>query len=118
MKIIELSGTTAADGSLTVTDTRNIVGYVEKAVMDYDDAATGADITITEEAVVSQSIITITNAGTSDATYYPRASCVTTANAAITNSFTKAFVTGSLKMVVAQGGNAKGVRMLVYLSDE
>lgn len=119
MKIIELDGTTDASGDLIVTDTNNIVGYVEKVVMDYDDAATGADLTLTENGVVSQPIITVTNAGTADLTWYPRATTVNVSNTAFTeDQAARIFVTAPLKLVVAQGGSAKNVRLLAYLSDE
>jgi hypothetical protein len=118
MKIVVLSGTTAADGTLTMNASEQVVGYVEKIVMDYIDADTGADLTITCVDIMVEPILTITDAGTTDLVKYPRVAPVTTANGAITNSYTRLFVSGKFRCVVAQGGNAKAIKLVFYLSDE
>lgn len=120
VKVIELTGTTTAGGALTVTSTQVVTGYIEKVLMDYVDGDTGADITLTiEGGGVSQDVLTITNAGTSDLKIYPRKAIVDTANAAFAVPFgNKLFMAGeTLKMVVAQGGATKVIRVLVYIAD-
>ena len=120
MNIIQLTGTCSAGGALTITGTNNVVGYVEKVVMDYDDGDTGADLTLTNEAVVSETILVVTNLGVADKTWYPRVSAVDGTDAGVfTNEqAAKNFVTGSFKAVIAQGGNAKNFKFLIYVSDE
>ena len=120
MNIIQLTGTCSAGGELTITGTNNVVGYVEKVVMDYDDGVTGSDLTLTSEAVVSETILAVTNLGVADKTWYPRVNAVDGADAAaFTNEqAAKNFVTGSFKAVIAQGGVSKNFKFLVYLSDE
>ena len=120
MRIIELSGTCDASGDLTITDTTNVVGFVEKVVMDYDDGATLSDLTLTSEAVVSETILVVADIGVADKVWYPRVSAVDGADGAVfTNEqAAKSFVTGSFKVVIAQGGVSKNFKFLVYLSDE
>lgn len=120
MKIIELTGTTAADGSLTLTSTEPVFGRLEKVIYDYQDADTGADFTITCTDVVSEPVLTVTDAGVADVTWYPRTLANKVADAsAFTDVAEKMFfVEGKFKVVVAQGGNAKDVRFLFVLSDE
>jgi len=122
MKNVILSGTTAADGSLTVTSSDGgATGFIEKIVYDYQDADTGADLTITGvEAGVSIPLLTVTNAGTADVTWFPRTLANKVADAsAFTDVAEKIFVAeAEFKVVVAQGGNAKDIKLVVYLSDE
>lgn len=119
MKIIELTGTTDALGDLTMTAGSSEVGYVEKVVMDYDDGDTGADIVVTnEDGTTATAILTATNIGTADATWMPRVGHKVADGTAFTDSGDKVFVTGKMKIVVAQGGNAKNFRFLVTLTDE
>lgn len=119
MEIIELTGTTDASGDLTITDTDIATGYVEKVVMDYDDGDTGADLTLTCEDAISEAILTAADLGTADAVFYPRTPASKVADGtAFTNWADKIFVTGKFKAVIAQGGNAKNFRFLVYVSDE
>lgn len=119
MKIIELTGTTAADGSLTLTADSMENGFLEKVVSVHDDAAATADFTITNESAVSEAILTKTDQAQADAVWYPRTLANKIADAsAFTDVAEKIFVTGKFKVVVAQGGNAATVRFLIYLSDE
>jgi len=119
MEIIELTGTTDASGDLTITSTQRVVGYVEKVVHDYKTADTGADLTLTCEAEISESILVKANLGTSDSVFYPRAIPNKVADGtAFTDAAEKIFVAGCFKAVIAQGGNALVVRFLVYVSDE
>ena len=74
--------------------------------------ANGAvDIVITDDAS-GAAILTISNLA-ANTDYYPRGAAVNPAVAAITNSFVKIPVSGSIKAVVAQGG-AAGAGTLHY----
>lgn len=118
MKIIELTGAVAADGTGTLTNTQKVHGYIEKIQMDYIDGATGADLTFSIEGITSQTILTITNAGTSDIAWYPRSAGTNATGTAYTNWATKYFMgKESLKVVIAEGGVSKSFRFLVYVSD-
>jgi hypothetical protein len=119
MKIIELAGTGESDGTLTVTTTEKIVGFLQKIEMIYDDGATGSTLTFTVEGPVSQPILTVSAAGTADLTWYPRTLAnQPTGAAAFTNVAEKMFIVGQPKLTVASGGTSKNFRFLVYVSDE
>lgn len=120
MKIINFTGTCDASGDLTITGTDNVIGYLEKIEMDYIDGDTGSDLVVTSTSTsgVVQAILTQANLGTADDTYYPRSPCDLVADgAALTNWADKILVTGNLKFVISNGGNAKDFRFIAYLSD-
>jgi hypothetical protein len=120
MKTQVLTGTANSSGALTLTSTILIDGFVEKIVMDYIDGATGADLVFTaENNGVSEPLLTVTNAGTADKVWYPRAPANVTTNAgAITDSSERIFVNGStFKCVVADGGDATKFKFIIVLSD-
>jgi hypothetical protein len=116
MYIVEITGYTDDSGDASEETTQRYNGYVEKVVVDYDDTAIGADFTLTQEGSISESILAITDVGTSDLVKYPRAKPVDNVNSEITNTATKFYVSGTLKLVVAQGGSRKNFRVLVYIS--
>jgi hypothetical protein len=119
MKIVELTGTTSAGGDLTVTSAEAHLGFLVKVVNDWVDLAATADLTLTEEAEMSQTLLVKVNAAQADATWYPRITASNPADGAV-SGFTnqeRAMITGKLKLVVAQGGNAATARVLVYLDE-
>ena len=121
MKIVELTGTTDGSGDLTVTSTEAVNGrFVEKVAMDYIDGDTGADITLTSTEAVGQVILVAANVGVADKVWFPRAvSNLNTDGSALASvEGNKIMVTAPLRLVVAQGGASKQIRILVYLSDE
>ena len=121
MKIIELAGLGSAGGALTVLSTKNVVGYIEKIVMDYDDGDTGADAVFTvEEAGVSIPVLTQANLGVADNVFYPRTLANKIADGtAFTDIAEKIFVAGgAMKVVISAGGTSKNFRFLIYISDE
>jgi len=120
MKIVELAGTCAAGGGLTLTADENSVGYIEKIVMDYDDGDTGADSVWTnEDGAATTDVMTLANLGTSDATWMPRALCNKVADgSAFTDVAERIFVTGAMKVVLTNGGTSKKFRFLVTITDE
>ena len=118
MEIRELTGTTTAGGALTVTDTQRLDGvYIERVVMDYDDADTGAGATLTCEGPMAQAVLIQAALGVADREWYPRAlGNKNTDGSAFTDVAVKMFVSGTLKLVIAAGGATKNVRFLVYCS--
>ena len=117
---IELSGTCSAGGALTLQSTDKISGLLEKIIYDYQDGATGSDFVITIESPVSEPVLTITNAGVADLTWYPRILCNKVADgSAFTDVIDKVLLAGStIKIVVAQGGATKDFRFVAIVSDE
>jgi len=102
MKIIELTGTADTSGALTLTADSMEIGHIEKIVMDYQTGDAIADLVITEEGIVSQPVLTVTNLGVVDLTWMPRALCNKVADAsAFTDVIEKIFVTGKMKAVVS-----------------
>lgn len=118
MKIVELTDSIViAAGSGTFNAANKHVGFVEKVVVPWVDSAATMDVAITEEGVVSQPILTITDAGTgTDYTFYPKAESVNVSNT-VTGTAQKIFVTEKLRATVTQAGTSTP-RFLVYISDE
>lgn len=119
MRIIELTGTTAADGSLTLNADSMDNGFLQKIVSVHTDAAATADFVITNESSISEPILTVTDQPQSSEIWFPRTLAHKIADASnFTDVAEKIFVTGRFKIVVAQGGNAATVRFLIYLTNE
>lgn len=123
VRAISLSGTTAADGSLTVNGNENITGWVECVQTVDGTLDDGVDLTLTAENLnLSFPILAKTDFNT-DAVYYPRQLVNAVADgAALTGTAggdrTRPFINGTLRMVLAQGGNAKTGGVVVYVLDE
>lgn len=98
--------TTDASGDATVYS--NVVnGGIYSVIFTDTDTDAGADFTITCEDT-GQAIVTATNAGGSDQQYQPRQAVHDTSAAAIADLYDHiAVVNERVKIVVAQGGNAK-----------
>ena len=114
-KIVRLRGTTSAGGALTVTAPASIEGYLYAVIYDIGSFAAGVDVTIsTVNSDAAQTHLTLTDANAS-ATYYPRLAACGATGSAETALTVLPPVLGQLKMVVAQGGNAKtgGVTCLI-----
>lgn len=96
---------TDAGGAATVYSTKPMDGELVMLRVAIGTLSAGAvDLTITDN-VSGAAILTITNLAAST-DFFPRGAAVNPSNAAITNSFVKIPVTGSIKVVVAQGGAA------------
>ena len=111
--------TTDASGDATVYS-KPVVGLLHAIRYEYDDAATGASITITDDST-GIALLTITSAGTSSTTHLPRGATVSTSNAAALYASGGEAVNdrlptaGAVKIVVASGGDAKaGAIVLVW----
>lgn len=98
--------TTTAGGAATVYSPA-VTGQIQSIRYVYDDADTGADFTITAEST-GQTIITVTNAGTSTVQWQPRQAIHDAAAAAVAGEYDKiALADERIKIVVAQGGATK-----------
>lgn len=108
--------TTDAAGDVTAHSGAAVNGRLSEVVYTYGDADTGADVTITGRTT-GKALLTITNAGTADVTWRPRgvvhSLAETGAGTAVTYDGTNelyepiAVVDEEIKVVVANGGNAK-----------
>jgi len=119
MRQIILSGRTSLGGTLTLTSDKSMVGYLEKIQMDYIDGATGADLTITGVSPVVEPILTVTNSGVADLTWYPRTLANKVADAsAFTDVAQKIYMHGFFKIVIANGGSQKDFKFIIITSDD
>ena len=116
-QLVTLSGTCDASGDLTLTADKNTWGYIDKVVMDYDNGDTGADIVITnEDGAATTAVMTKANLGTADATFQPRSLANKVADgSAFTDVAVPIFVTGNMKMVISNGGNAKKFKFITVI---
>lgn len=121
LKSIKLYGTTAADGSLTVTANTQARGLLKSVEWIDGDLADGIDVVLScvrDDNAADITLLTLTDANT-DAVYNPRYPAHDAAGAAVTYDgtneiYVEQFVNGYLKLVVADGGNAKSGGMIVY----
>jgi len=117
LRRVKAEFTTDGSGDATVyTDSVN--GFLQAVFYDYDDAATGADFTITEEDT-GRALLTITNAGVADLEWKPQIGTHPVANTAGGTASTVLLdhnaVVGRIKIVVAQGGDTKDGDLYFYL---
>jgi hypothetical protein len=115
MRIIALPITTAADGTATVQQSENAVnGFLVEVIYVPGTLDTGADLTISiANSKVTKTLLTLTDAGTSTLTRYPRGSACGATGTVGTDGMQYIPVIGQFKVVVAQGGNA-GVGALYF----
>lgn len=122
LKPIKLIGTTASDGSLTVTSTVNVLGVVKAVEWVDGDLVDGVDFTLTcvrNDGGVDLPIMAVSDAN-NDKVYYPRHTVHDSAGAELTFDGTRKvtdapIVNGNLKLVIADGGNAKNGGVFVYV---
>ena len=113
---VRLYGTTDASGNLTVTSNEAYFGEVY-AVQTIDGTFDdNVDLVLTSEnADLSIPILTKANFNT-DAMYYPRTVANQVSDGAASTAYdVKPLCCGVLKMVIAQGGNAKSGGVVVYI---
>ena len=98
--------TTGDNASATGSGTINIprTGHLEWVYLNFHASAPGAttDVTISNADTPPGGNILVTTDTATDAIFYPRATCVSNANSAITNSLTRFAVIGDLTVAVAQ----------------
>ena len=116
MRVIQLAITTDADGAATVTGSEFCTGWLYGLRYVPGTIATGGDLTISWTlGSNAQTILTITNAGTSDVSWYPRSSsCGATGTSNSDNLIMVPFF-GLPKVVVAQGGNGGAGSLYFYI---
>lgn len=110
------SVTTDASGDYASTDGTHVMGRVVAVEADISGFDATADTTISvtnTTSGVDKTLLTLTNANT-DANYELRALGSTNAGAS-TSEYVHPFVAGNLKVVVAQGGNAKTGTIVVWV---
>lgn len=123
-QVVSITVNSSGDGtgytSLPCVGFVQAIRYIPDGTSPYD---TGVDFTITARAS-GLAILTVTNAGTSAATYYPRAATASVANAAALYAAAGTAVNDripvadeQIKIVVAQGGNATTGAFHVYVGD-
>lgn len=125
---IRLTGTTAADGSLTVTATRSVLGVLY--AVEWIDGTFDNNVTFTLSCTDSpsgadQTLLAISaGSADNDEFFYPRDAIVSLAGASAvyTNDnkplrIIEPLVSGRLKLVVAAGGNAKTGGCIAYVRE-
>lgn len=118
MKKTTVKVTTAADGSATGTSTNWVFGFLFRISYLPGTLDAGADLTITSEGPISQSLLVKANAGTSNVPLYPRTvSNAGNDGAAGTTYDTLPLIDGKIKVVVAQGGDTKTGTLIFYYFD-
>lgn len=113
---IKLIGTTAADGSATVTATRSVNGLLYGLHEDKGTLADGVDFTLAvvlSEAV--QTVITLTNANTDNQMFFPRLDSCSVTGTALSQNMTMIPIMGTLRLTIAQGGDTKTGGMYAYV---
>ena len=114
---VRLYGTTDASGDLTVYSNEAYFGEVY-AVQTVDDTLDdGVDITVTSETADSLNIPILTKANfNTDGIYYVRTVANQVSDGAASTVYdVKPLASGRIKMVLAQGGNAKSGGCIVYI---
>jgi len=122
MNEIRLYGTTETDGSLTVNATKSVLGKVIAVEWIDGDLVDSVDAVIsfqTRASGVAITLLTLT-AANDDKMYYPRTPSMDTAGADVTYDGTNEiyepfFVTGTARLVVADGGSAKSGGCIIYI---
>lgn len=119
---IKASFTTDASGDASITLIGSAFGRIVGIAYDAGDLATGVDITLSD-ADTGATIFSLTDAGTSDRFIRPTAVVTTNAGVAVTAATTAndvnrdIYVAGGLKLLVAQGGNAKSGALAVIVQE-
>lgn len=121
LKDIRLFGTTSAGGAATLIAERPVFGRlvaVEWIDGSFDDGVDGTLSVIRTPSGVDLTLLTLTDAN-NDALYYPRHQVHGSTGAGLTLDGTRLLVempiiTGTLQLVIAQGGDAKTGGCIVY----
>lgn len=122
MKTRKLSGTTNADGDLTVNDTLSICGELIAVEYMLGSFAATTDVTLTYQNGEgnAQTLLTLTDA-TASKMYNVRHLVHGETGTALTGTAggdrCEPVINGTLRMVIAQGGDAKTGGVIVYYED-
>lgn len=110
LREVRFEGTTAADGTQTVR-TSKVNGRVRRVIVDATDCDATADFTITDNETPAQPILTLSNIGTTSVVRTGiQIPAYDQAGAAIADTYSNDGIyihNSAIKIVVAQGGNAK-----------
>jgi hypothetical protein len=120
LKTRRLNVTTDASGDATTNDTLSIFGQLYAVETIDGDLADGVDLTLSVQSTESGTaltLLTLTDFNT-DAMYYPRHLVHGETGTALTGTSggdrALPVINGTLRAVVAQGGNAKTGGVIVY----
>lgn len=124
LRYLELEATTDGSGDATVNAPARIIGKLIAVEWVVGDFAAGVDAVISEQGRVSgvaRTLLTLTDAN-ANAIYYPRYVVHSEAGVALTGTSggdrEMAYLMGTPRLVVAQGGDTKtGKCILWYLAD-
>jgi hypothetical protein len=113
---VKLYGTTAVGGALTVTAETAVRGllhaveWIDGAFVDGVDAVLSV---VRDDNAPDYVLLTLTDANI-DLVYYPRELIDTVAGVEIAGNYAEPIINGRLKLVVADGGDAKAGGCIVY----
>ncbi len=121
LKWIKLYGTTTAGGALTKTanvSVRGMLKSIEWIDGDFDNGVDAVLSLVRDDDAADITLLTLTNAD-NDAIYNPRYIAHDATGTAVTYDgtneiYVEQFLNGTLKLVVASGGNAKTGGCIVY----
>ncbi len=109
-----LQGTTASDGSVTITGERTISGLLVAVQWIDGDLADGVDAVLsTINSPAAATLLTLTNAN-NDALYYPRVVAHSNVGAAQTAVDQFQLIEGLPKLAITNGGGAKTGGCVIY----
>jgi hypothetical protein len=118
LKKVVLKVTTDASGDSSATSPNWCMGWLYRMTYIPGTLATGADLTVTSEGPMSQSLLVKANAGTSNVSFYPLGvSNAANDGTAGTTYDNLQLIDGKIKLVVAQGGNVTTGTLIVYYFD-
>jgi len=114
--------TTDGSGDGTVNDIRALFGFLYAVLWLKDDFANGVDAVLSTQAPGNvKTLLTLTDANTDNAFYYPRDLVHDAAGAALTGTSggdrALPVIDGTLRLVVAQGGATVAGGCIVYWYD-
>ncbi len=112
---------TAAGGAGTSTASANteqtVRGFLEAVEYLYTNAPVTTTITVTENDALGRKLATVA-AGNTNGVQYPRAASVDTAGTAITNSFSRIYLSGyTLNVAIGAANNGTLVVVRFYISE-
>lgn len=103
--MVTLVGTTDGNGDAIVTSTRAVNGLFYGLIEDKGTLSDGVDLTLASvQGETAITLLTLTNANTDQAEYYPRASSCGNTGTSNSDSMIMQPVVGHLRLTIAQGG--------------
>ena len=114
---IRLHGTTDASGDAVINSGVKVIGLLHAVEWTDGDLANGVDFVLSQVRDNDAANITLLSVddANDDAVYYPRYPLVKSDGSAIADQFDRAFINGSFRLVIDDGGNAKSGGATVYV---